>query len=60
MSWDFTNPKAWLATMWGDKLRYYIIAGDNLEQLRSKYLKLTGMPTIPPKNPWSLDKPIWL
>ena len=50
MGWDFTNPQSWLASMWGDQLRYYIIAGDNIEQLRQKYLSLTGLPAMPPKK----------
>lgn len=50
LSWDFTNNQAWNASMWGDQLRYFIIAGDNLEQLRKKYLSLTGLPTVPPKK----------
>jgi alpha-glucosidase (family GH31 glycosyl hydrolase) len=50
MGWDFTNSQSWLASMWGDQLRYYIIAGDNIEQLRQKYLSLTGLPAMPPKK----------
>ncbi|WP_397599677.1 TIM-barrel domain-containing protein [Silvanigrella sp.] len=50
LSWDFTNNQSWYASMWGEQLRYFIIAGDNLEQLRKKYLSLTGLPAMPPKK----------
>lgn len=49
-SWDFTDSNSWSASMWGDQLRYFIIAGNNLEQLRHNYLSITGFPAIPPKK----------
>ncbi|WGL61256.1 glycoside hydrolase family 31 protein [Pigmentibacter sp. JX0631] len=50
MSWDFTNTSKWKVSMWGDQIRYFIIAGKNLEELRQKYLSLTGNPLVPPKK----------
>lgn len=50
MSWDFTNSQEWRVSMWGDQIRYFIISGENLEELRQKYLRLTGLPLLPPKK----------
>ena len=50
MGWDFTNKESWNVSLWGEQIRYFIIAGNNLEELRQKYLSLTGTPTVPPKK----------
>lgn len=38
------------AEMWGDQLRFYIIAGEDLPTLRRSYLDLTGRPALPRKR----------
>ncbi|KAB8027735.1 TIM-barrel domain-containing protein [Fluviispira multicolorata] len=50
MGWDFTNSNAWNVKVSDKKIRYFLIAGDNLEQLRQKYMSLIGNPTLPPKK----------
>ncbi len=47
--WDFTtNP--WQVRMWGDQIRFYLITGENLADLRSDYMELTGRPPVPPRK----------
>ena len=51
--WDFTgNP--WRARMYGDQLRWYVMTGPNLPDLRADYLELTGRPPVPPRKAFGL------
>lgn len=51
--WDFTgNP--WRARMYGDQLRWYVMTGPDLPDLRSDYLELTGRPPVPPRKAFGL------
>jgi len=51
--WDFTgNP--WRAGMYGDQLRWYVMTGSDLRDLRADYLELTGMPPVPPRKAFGL------
>jgi alpha-glucosidase (family GH31 glycosyl hydrolase) len=60
--WDFRNARyadqpssvRWTASMWGDQLRWFVIAGDDLPALRSSYMTLTGKPPVPPKRAFGL------
>jgi len=40
--------------MYGDQLRYYILAGPNLPDLRSDLMELTGRPPVPPRKAFGL------
>ena len=40
----------WKAEMWGDQLRFFIIAGDDLPSLRRTYMDLSGRSPLPPKR----------
>ncbi|NRD72916.1 DUF5110 domain-containing protein [Shewanella sp. VB17] len=51
--WDFTQAN-WQVNMWGDKLRYYIMTGKNLIDLREDYMALTGHPPVPAKKSFGL------
>jgi alpha-glucosidase len=51
--WDFSGDP-WQVRMWGDQVRFYVIAGDDLPQLRSRYLELTGRPPVPPRKAFGL------
>lgn len=51
--WDFTS-STWQARMFGDQLRYYLMSGPNLPDLRSDYMELTGRPPVPPKKAFGL------
>lgn len=51
--WDFqTNP--YTAQMYGDWLRWYVMTGDDLQDLRRDYMELTGRPPVPPKKAFGL------
>lgn len=46
--WDFTGAP-WTMTTSADPLRWYVLTGPDLADLRSDYLELTGRPPVPPK-----------
>ena len=52
-SWSFRS-SPWLASMYGDQLRYYILAGPNLPDLRSDLMELTGRPPVSPRKAFGL------
>jgi len=51
--WDFTSDP-WKVQMWGDQVRFYIMSGKDLPDLRSDYLELVGAPPVPPKKAFGL------
>jgi alpha-glucosidase len=51
--WDFTS-SPWKARMYGDQLRWYVMTGPNLPDLRADYLELTGRPPVPPRKAFGL------
>lgn len=52
-TWTF-NTTPWKAEMWGDQLRWYMITGPNLQDLRKDYMDLVGRPLVPPKKAFGL------
>lgn len=51
--WNFTgNP--WTAEMWGDWLRWYVMTGEDLQDIRKDYMELTGTPPMPPKQAFGM------
>lgn len=46
--WDFTGAP-WTMTTAADLLRWYVLTGPDLPDLRADYLELTGRPPVPPK-----------
>ena len=44
--------------MWGDYPRMYLISGKDLPDIHAKFMKLQGLPNVPPKNVfgWKLSK----
>lgn len=48
--WDFTDSQPWEVRMWGDQIRWYILTGQDLKDLRQDYMTLVGHPLIPPKK----------
>ncbi len=52
-SWNFRS-SPWRASMYGDQLRYYILAGPNLPDLRRDLMELTGRPPVPPRKAFGL------
>ncbi|MCA9932570.1 MAG: DUF5110 domain-containing protein, partial [Anaerolineales bacterium] len=51
--WDFTS-SPWTMTTAADPLRWYVLSGPDLPDLRSDYLELTGRPSVPPKTLFGL------
>lgn len=51
--WDLTGDP-WTMDTWGDQLRWYVMTGPDLPDLRSDYLELTGRPPVPPKQAFGL------
>ena len=51
--WDLTGDP-WTMDTWGDQLRWYVISGPDLPDLRKDYLELTGRPPVPPKKAFGL------
>jgi len=51
--WDF-NAYWWQARMYGDQIRFYLMTGDDLPDLRSDYMELVGRPPVPPRNAFGL------
>lgn len=47
--WDFS--KFWWQTrMFGDQLRFYVMTGADLPDLRRDFMELTGRPPVPPRK----------
>ncbi|MDX3001762.1 glycoside hydrolase family 31 protein [Kribbella solani] len=51
--WDLTGDP-WTMDTWGDQLRWYVMSGPDLPDLRKDYLELTGRPPVPPKKAFGL------
>ena len=52
-TWNFTETP-WTVRMFGDQLRFYVMTGPNLPDLRADYLELTGLPPVPPRKSFGL------
>lgn len=52
-TWDFTA-RPWHVDVNTPVLRWYLIAGDNLPDLRHQYMNLTGHPPVPPRKMFGL------
>ena len=46
--WEFMGD-SWTMTSAADPLRWYVLTGPDLPDLRADYLELTGRPSVPPK-----------
>lgn len=53
-SWDFRDPSRWSVESSGDRLRWYLIAGRDLKELRRTFMDLTGKPPVPDKSLFGL------
>jgi alpha-glucosidase len=51
--WDFTKP-TWDVQIKGEQIRFYIMSGPNLPDLRHDYMELTGRPPVPPRKAFGL------
>lgn len=51
--WDLTSDP-WTVDTFGDQLRWYVMSGADLPDLRQDYMELTGRPPVPPKKVFGL------
>lgn len=51
--WNLTGDP-WTMNTYGDQLRWYVMTGPDLRDVRSDYLDLTGRPPVPPKQAFGL------
>ena len=51
--WDFTSTP-WRVQMWGEQIRFYVMTGKDLPDLRRDYLELVGKPLVPPKKAFGM------
>jgi alpha-glucosidase len=51
--WNLTGDP-WTVDTWGDQVRWYVMSGPNLPDLRKDYLELTGRAPVPPKKAFGL------
>jgi alpha-glucosidase len=54
MSWDFLGQDTWYAKMWGDQIRWFVMTGPDLKDLRKDLMELVGQPPVPPKSAFGL------
>lgn len=52
-TWDLTGDP-WTVDTYGDQLRWYVMTGPDLPDLRRDYLELTGHPPVPPRKAFGL------
>lgn len=52
-TWDLTGDP-WTVDTYGDQLRWYVMAGPDLPDLRRDYLELTGRAPVPPRKAFGL------
>lgn len=52
-NWSFSTAP-WQVRMWGDQVRYYVLAGSTIPHLRQDYLRLVGTPPVPPRKAFGL------
>jgi alpha-glucosidase len=52
--WDFTGESLWTVEMFGDRLRFYLMTGPDLPDLRKDYMELVGRPLVPPRKAFGL------
>ncbi|MDR2975660.1 MAG: DUF5110 domain-containing protein [Propionibacteriaceae bacterium] len=51
--WNLTGDP-WTMRTWGDQLRWYVMSGEDLPDLRQDYMELTGLPPVPPMKAFGL------
>ncbi|MGI8416589.1 MAG: TIM-barrel domain-containing protein [Nakamurella sp.] len=51
--WDLAGDP-WTVDTYGDQLRWFVMTGPNLPDLRKDYMELTGTPPVPPEKAFGL------
>jgi alpha-glucosidase len=52
--WDFTGSSKWKAEVFGGQVRFYLMSGRDLPDLRKDFMELVGHPLVPPKKMFGL------
>ncbi|ADE13600.1 glycoside hydrolase family 31 [Nitrosococcus halophilus Nc 4] len=52
--WDFRGDSQWQVEMFGEVIRFYLMTGPDLLDLRRDYMDLVGHPPVPPKRMFGL------
>lgn len=52
--WDFTSPSQWKVDMARGALRFYLMSGPDLLDLRKDFMELAGHPLVPPRKMFGL------
>ncbi len=52
--WDFQSDSWWQVRMYGDQVRYYVMSGPSVLDLRRDYMELVGKAPVPPKKAFGL------
>ncbi|MFZ2070744.1 MAG: TIM-barrel domain-containing protein [Halobacteriota archaeon] len=52
--WDFTSTSQWQVEVNEGQIRFFIMAGPDLLDLRKDYMELVGRPLVPPKKMFGL------
>jgi alpha-glucosidase (family GH31 glycosyl hydrolase) len=52
-TWDFSG-MPWRASMYGDAIRYYVLSGPDLPDLRQDFMELVGHAPVPPIQAFGL------
>ena len=47
--WRFES-EPWTVDMWGDHIRFFVMTGPDLPDLRADFMELVGRPPVPPKQ----------
>ncbi|KAJ3095931.1 hypothetical protein HDU97_006356 [Phlyctochytrium planicorne] len=55
LEWDLTQPTQKVTSRGSRALRWFAIAGSSLNDLRKTYLKIVGLPVVPPKSALGLQ-----
>jgi alpha-glucosidase (family GH31 glycosyl hydrolase) len=50
MTMDFTAGDKYTYKTYGDEIRFFVMSGENLKDLRKDYMELTGTPPVPPRS----------
>jgi alpha-glucosidase len=50
LRWDFTGRTEWTVSMHGDQVRFFILNGPDLLDLRKDFMDIVGHPLVPPRK----------
>ncbi len=54
LRWDFTDRTKWTVSMHDDQVRFFILTGPDLLDLRKDFMDIVGHPLVPPRKMFGL------